>query len=53
MDDTTNYEKLALFYDQLMQGIDYEAWVSYVEELVAKFQGMVEFPVPHARSATE
>lgn len=41
MDDTTNYEKLALFYDQLMQGIDYEAWVSYVEELVAKFRGKV------------
>jgi ubiquinone/menaquinone biosynthesis C-methylase UbiE len=41
VDDTTNYEKLALFYDQLMQGIDYEAWVSYVEELVAKFQGKV------------
>lgn len=41
MNDTTNYEKLALFYDQLMQGIDYEAWVNYVEELVASFQGKV------------
>lgn len=41
MNDTTNYEKLALFYDQLMQGIDYEAWVNYVEELVANFQGKV------------
>jgi ubiquinone/menaquinone biosynthesis C-methylase UbiE len=41
VNDTTNYEKLALFYDQLMQGIDYEAWVNYVEELVASFQGKV------------
>jgi len=38
----TSYEKLALFYDQLMQGIDYQAWVSYVEKLVAKFQGKIK-----------
>jgi len=35
----SSYNKLALFYDQLMQGIDYQAWVSYVEKLVVKFQG--------------
>ncbi len=38
----TSYEKLALFYDQLMQGIDYEVWVSYVEALVDTFQGNIE-----------
>ncbi len=37
--DTASYEKLALFYDILMQGIDYEAWVIYVEELMHHFQG--------------
>lgn len=37
--DTTSYDKLALFYDLLMQGIDYEAWVSYVEELLEHFKG--------------
>ena len=38
--DTASYEKLALFYDILMQGIDYEAWVIYVEELMHHFQEM-------------
>lgn len=37
--DITSYEKLALFYDLLMQGIDYGAWVTYVEELMRHFQG--------------
>jgi ubiquinone/menaquinone biosynthesis C-methylase UbiE len=40
--DTISYEKLALFYDLLMQGIDYEAWVSYVEELICHFQGSAQ-----------
>lgn len=38
----TSYDKLALFYDQLMQGIDYQAWVSYVEKIVANFQGNIK-----------
>ncbi|MDH7578460.1 MAG: class I SAM-dependent methyltransferase [Bacillota bacterium] len=37
-----SYEKLAVFYDLLMQGIDYEAWVSYVEKIVTKHQGHVD-----------
>jgi SAM-dependent methyltransferase len=36
-----SYEYLALFYDRLMQGIDYAAWVSYVEEIVKKYGGHV------------
>lgn len=39
MEQNRNYEKLSFFYDLLMQGIDYEAWVSYVEEIVERFQG--------------
>lgn len=35
------YERLAVFYDHLMQGIDYEAWVSYVEKIIAKLKGEV------------
>jgi len=38
---TTGYEKLALFYDLLMQGIDYEAWTAYVEELISRSQGEI------------
>jgi len=36
-----NYEKLATFYDLLMEAIDYEAWVSYVEKIIQKLQGHV------------
>jgi SAM-dependent methyltransferase len=36
-----SYERLALFYDRLMQGIDYAAWVSYIEEIVQKYGGHV------------
>jgi SAM-dependent methyltransferase len=36
-----SYERLALFYDRLMQGIDYAAWVSYVEEIVQRYGGHV------------
>lgn len=36
-----NYEKIVLVYDILMQGIDYEAWVNYVEAIVSRFQGCV------------
>jgi SAM-dependent methyltransferase len=36
-----NYEHLALFYDRLMQGIDYAAWVSYVEDVVGKYGGHI------------
>jgi SAM-dependent methyltransferase len=34
-----NYEKLSYFYDLLMQGVDYEGWVDYVEEILKHFQG--------------
>lgn len=37
-----NYEQLALFYDRLMQGIDYRAWVSYVEEIIGRYHGRIE-----------
>lgn len=37
----SNYSQLALFYDRLMQGIDYAAWVSYVEEIINKYGGGV------------
>jgi hypothetical protein len=30
-----NYERLASFHDLLMQGIDYEAWVNYVHEIIS------------------
>lgn len=40
-DCVQNYEKLALLYDLFMEGIDYEAWVSYVEEIIKRFQGNV------------
>lgn len=39
MEYDRNYEKLSYFYDLLMQGVDYEAWVNYVEELLKYFQG--------------
>jgi SAM-dependent methyltransferase len=37
-----SYKRLSLFYDRLMQGIDYEAWVRYVEEIVQKYGGHIE-----------
>ena len=36
-----SYERLSLFYDRLMQGIDYAAWVSYIEEIVSRYGGHV------------
>ena len=30
-----------MFYDRLMQGIDYEAWVDYIEEIVEHYQGQI------------
>lgn len=36
-----NYVKLAPLYDAFMEGIDYEGWVSYVEEIIDKFGGNV------------
>lgn len=41
MEHDHNYEKLSFFYDLLMQGVDYEAWVSYVEEIINHFQAKV------------
>ena len=37
----SNYDQLALFYDRLMQGIDYAAWVSYIEEIISRHGGGV------------
>jgi SAM-dependent methyltransferase len=36
-----NYEQLSLFYDCLMQGVDYQAWVGYIEEIVGRYRGRV------------
>jgi SAM-dependent methyltransferase len=36
-----SYERLSLFYDRLMQGIDYEAWVGYIEGIVSRYGGRV------------
>ena len=41
VEQNLSYEKLASLYDLLMQGIDYEAWVSYVEAVVAHFEGKI------------
>lgn len=32
------YNDLALFYDTLMEAVDYEAWVSYVEEIMDRYR---------------
>lgn len=35
------YTDLAPFYDIFMEGVPYEEWVSYVEEIIKKFRGKV------------
>ena len=36
----TQYSGLAGIYDDLMQGIDYDEWAAYIEELVDKHGGV-------------
>lgn len=39
MEKAWNYQKMAAYYDTLMKGIDYEAWVDYVEAVIKRFDG--------------
>lgn len=48
----TQYNGLAIIYDQLMQGIDYDEWAGYMEEIIKRHGGVPETSMLDLASGT-